>query len=104
MNMILPFLKYWKFAGVAVLAAACLLSFYFARSRGEKLEIAERTIESERDKFQAQLKDIEKARQDEKERDGFRKTQNKKIKLADDAALHDAYDGLRARRAGGRAD
>lgn len=103
-NRILPMLKYWKAGIVALLVIGFAVSFHFARSRGEKLVQAEQTIEQERQKFQTQLKLIEKARQDDKERNNFRKSQAKKIKLASggetdiNASLRDAYERLRERQ------
>ncbi len=99
LNKIIPYLKYWKIAGIGLLVLAFLLSFHFAKSRGEKLDIALQTIEEEREKFQTQLKAIEKARQDDIERYNFRKLQAKKFKMADDDSLRAAYDSLRARQA-----
>ncbi|PZP56791.1 MAG: hypothetical protein DI586_02540 [Micavibrio aeruginosavorus] len=82
MSNFLSLIKYWKSGGVIILIAAFLMSFHLARSRGEKLEKTTHVLETERQKFKTQLIQIEKARQDEKERNDFRKSQNKKLKLA----------------------
>lgn len=96
-QFLLPLLKYWKMGGVILLGAAFLICLHLAKSRGEKLELAEQTLKTERKNFQTQIKMIEKARQDEKERNIFRQKQNKKIRLADDSGLLDAYQRLRER-------
>ncbi len=95
---IIYLIKYWKAGGVILLIAAFFISAHLAKSRGEKLDIAEQALETERQKFARQLNQIEKARQNEKERNEFRKSQNRKIKLADDAALRDVYDLMRERQ------
>ncbi len=108
---ILSLLKYWKLGGVIILIAAFLLSVHLAKSRGEKLAQATQLLEAERQTFKNQLRQIEKARQDEKERNEFRKSQNKKLKLAqseipafagkadsDIDHLRDVYEQLRQRQ------
>ena len=97
-NKILPLLKYWKIGGVILLIAAFLLNAHLASSRGEKLLNAETQLKEERARFQTQLKQIEKARQDDIERNNFRKSQSKKFRLADDDSLRDAYERLRERQ------
>lgn len=98
-SRILPILKYWKTGGVILLIAAFLLSFHFAKTRGEKLQETTQILNAERQKFQTQLKMIEKERQDDRERNKFRTKQAKKFKLADTDSLRDAYDSLRERQA-----
>lgn len=101
-NRILSLLKYWRVGGVVLLTLACLLSFHLAKSRGEKLDQAEKAIEESQQK----IKQMEKAIQDERERQDFKTKQNKKIKMAQSGAiefappLRDAYDSLRERQAG----
>jgi len=103
-SKVVPFLKYWKTGAGILLTLGFLVSFHLAKDRGEKLTIVEQTLEQERRTFQAQIKAIEKARQNDKERDNFRQSQSKKIKLAGgnpvalEPDLRDAYDLLRARR------
>lgn len=75
---IIYLIKYWKAGGVILLIAAFFISAHLAKSRGEKLDIAEQALETERQKFARQLNQIEKARQNEKERNEFRKSQNRK--------------------------
>ena len=98
-SKLIPFLKYWRAGVMAALAIGFMVSFHFAQSRGERLDEANHTIEQERQKFQSQIQAMEKARQDDNERNDFRKTQARKFRLADDASLRSAYDGLRRRQA-----
>ena len=97
-NILFTFLKHWKIGGVVILTAAFLISAHLARDRGEKLKVTEQNLKEAQENFRAQIKTIEKARQDEKERNDFRKKQNRKIKLADDDNLRDAYERLRERQ------
>ncbi len=97
MIKILSILKYWKAGGIVLLTAGFLVSAQLAKSRGEKLQTVQETLNAERQKFSAQIKIIEKEKQDEKEREGFRRKQNRKIKLADNDSLRSAYDSLRDR-------
>lgn len=97
-SKLLPLLKYSKTGGVILLIAAFLLNAHLASSRGEKLLKAETQLKEERSRFQTQIKQIEKARQDDIERNNFRKNQAKKFRLADDDNLRDAYERLRERQ------
>lgn len=97
-DKILPLLKHWKIVGVILLIAVFLLNAHLASSRGEKLMRVENQLKEERARFQTQLKQIEKARQDDIERNNFRKSQAKKFRLADDGSLRDAYERLRERQ------
>lgn len=98
MNIILFLIKNWKLGGVILLAAAFLISVHLAQDRGKRLEVTKQSLNAERKNFEAQIRKIEKVRQNEKKRNDFRKKQNSKIKLADDAGLHDAYERLRERQ------
>ena len=106
MTVISNILKYWKFSGAVILTLGFLVCFHLAKSRGEKLNQAMQTLEGERKDFATKLKLIEKAVQDEKERQNFRTKQNKRIKLAAGPVLQlgddpgAAYQRLRERQAG----
>lgn len=98
MEIINFILRNWKTGGVILLIAAFLLNAHLASSRGERLLKIEAQLSEERSRFQAQLKQIEKARQDDVERNNFRKSQAKKFRLADDTSLRDVYEQLRERQ------
>lgn len=102
---ILSLLKYWKAGGIVIVAIFILTNIYLAHSRGEKLQALKTELKAEQTRFQTQIKQIEKIRQDEKERHDFRTKQNKKIKVAGSVPLElngdlrAAYNGLRNRQA-----
>ncbi len=103
MMQILSLLKYWRVGGIVLLVAAFLISAQLAKSRGDRLEAVQMTLDAERQKFQAQIKTIEKERQNEKERNIFRRKQAGKIRMAQsqpvsfDDNLRAVYEQLRER-------
>jgi hypothetical protein len=100
---LIPYLRYWRIALASIAAVALALALHVAARRGAELERAQTALAGERARFRTQIEQLEKARHDDRERNLFRRNQEKTIGMGGGDALRDAYDRLRARQGAARA-
>ena len=104
MKFFLFLMQHWRGLLIAVLCAMTGLYMQVARMRGIALTDAKTKLAQERQEYETRLTRMEKAIQDERERNNMRRRAAKKLNLADapkldfDTGSRDVYDGLRARQ------